>query len=284
MDINSPLPLGDNDIYEFFINHFTFFNDNPTIINNRSILSFVIFNVPDDVTLQSLDTDNDNLDDYTELYVTYTSPFTSDTDNDGVNDYIEYNYGSDPNNYTDTVIPPDKIYYKISLNGEWNLVSMPVNQSIYKDDITINVLNVNYTWDEAVDIGIILDFIYEWNGQSYYFVDVITPGNGYWIYSYIDCDLVISVNEINNDSQITDLGSEWNLMGLPFNESVLKDDLIVFYSGTNYTWDEAVSSGFILDYIYNWDGSAYLYVETLDSTKGYWMYSYYECTLKKQEM
>ena len=102
MQITMPQAFTDNDIYEFFVEYFTPTSTNPTVINNRSILSFVIFNVPDNSTLQGQDTDHDGLSDYQELYVTYTNPFVQDTDNDGVSDYLECTFGSDPNNYKST--------------------------------------------------------------------------------------------------------------------------------------------------------------------------------------
>lgn len=101
----------------------------PQSICNRSIVSYIILNVPDDETLNTsyYDTDNDYLSDWTELYVIYTSPFLSDTDNDGATDYEEVNgasYGywnSDPNNYANTtdfrcttevkIVSPEKALY-----------------------------------------------------------------------------------------------------------------------------------------------------------------------------
>jgi hypothetical protein len=90
----------DNDIYEFFISLDTI-NHFPKVISNRSVISYVLFNVPENSTLQGLDTDNDNLNDWEELYVTFTSPFVIDTDNDGISDYYEYITETDPNDYTD---------------------------------------------------------------------------------------------------------------------------------------------------------------------------------------
>ena len=84
----------------------------PSIINNRSLVSFIIFNVPDNETLNTshYDTDEDGLTDWTELYRTFTSPFLVDTDSDSVNDYYEHIGGSDPNDYTDTLLPGDFDY------------------------------------------------------------------------------------------------------------------------------------------------------------------------------
>ena len=71
----------------------------------------------------------------------------------------------------------------------WNLVSIPVNETISKEDITVNYLGFNYSWQDAVDGDIILGFIYEWNGGAYLFVDDFEPGVGYWMFTYFDCIL-----------------------------------------------------------------------------------------------
>lgn len=47
--------------------------------------------------LRSKDTDQDGLDDYTELYVQGTSPYLGDSDSDKVNDNDEVKAGTDPN-------------------------------------------------------------------------------------------------------------------------------------------------------------------------------------------
>ncbi len=47
--------------------------------------------------LQNMDTDNDTLSDYDELYTYDTSPYLEDTDSDGLTDLQEIQRGSDPN-------------------------------------------------------------------------------------------------------------------------------------------------------------------------------------------
>lgn len=101
----------ENNLYELciFINHFAC-GPPIRVLSNRSFMSFILLNVPNNQTLITLDSDNDSLSDWTELYVTYTSPFHIDTDDDGASDWEELNaeqFGynkSDPNNYTDTTL------------------------------------------------------------------------------------------------------------------------------------------------------------------------------------
>jgi len=117
---------------------------------------------------------------------------------------------------------------------------------------------VNYTWQQAVDNDTILGFIYGWNvvGQSYVPTDVLQTGAGHWMYAYDDCDLWITVNDSNNDDYITDLSEEWNLVGLPCNSSIVKENLIIRYNTTDYSWYEVTTNNneegepLILGFIY----------------------------------
>lgn len=87
--------FSDNDI-----NLFTFkikdLSDTPSVITTSNYSSFIILNLPDNDTLQSLDTDSDGLNDYQELYTYYTDPKDSDTDDGGENDQSEVNATRDP--------------------------------------------------------------------------------------------------------------------------------------------------------------------------------------------
>jgi hypothetical protein len=90
----------DNELYELII-EIKNNNYHPSTICNKSISSFIILNVPNNITLISFDSDNDSLNDLQELYTTFTNPFRVDTDNDGHNDYQEYLSETDPNNFNE---------------------------------------------------------------------------------------------------------------------------------------------------------------------------------------
>jgi len=172
--------------------------------------------------------------------------------------------------------------YSISLNESWNLISLPVNESISKTDIVISYNGDNYIWQDAIDNNIILGFIYGWNkiDQGYDFIDILQPGEGYWMYAYLDCNLVFSSDSIK-DEYITNLSVKWNLVSSPNNISIAKEDITFYYEGTNYTWQQAVDNNTILGFIYGWNkiDQGYDFIDILQPGEGYWMYAYYNCTL-----
>ena len=56
--------------------------------------------------------------------------------------------------------------YHINLNYDWNIISLPFNESINKADIIIRNNSVNYSWNDAVTQGIILEYLYDWNRRT----------------------------------------------------------------------------------------------------------------------
>jgi len=118
LNLSTHYNISDNNVYELLF----LLSDSgewPTAICNRSIQSFVIFDVPDNATLNSSysDSDNDNLSDWYELYKSFTNPWDGDTDHDGQWDDFEITYGSDPNNYKSTFIELDKKHLTIRNDG-----------------------------------------------------------------------------------------------------------------------------------------------------------------------
>ncbi len=179
-----------------------------------------------------------------------------------------------------------------NLTGQWNFVSVPYNQTINKTDLTIVSGVTEYTWADATTAGIILDFCYEWNRstQSYQLSDSLKPGQGYWVYAYSACELwLMDALVIDSDPYITMLSMQWNVVGVPYEESVGQENLLIQYNGTEYNWSQATTSNnptggpLILGFIYNWTRSSQAYVlsNTLIPGYSYWMYAYKPCVLKK---
>jgi hypothetical protein len=175
------------------------------------------------------------------------------------------------------------------LKQNWDLISLPFNESINKLDIVVSHGGTNYSWTSAVANNIVLNFIYGWNttNQNYDDSDTLEPGKGYWIWSYHDdVDLLLSSDAVG-DGYITLLKQRWNIMGLPDDDTVQKEDLVVHYNVTDYSWYEATTNNnekgepLILGFIYGWDvyTQNYILSDYLDPGYGYWMYAYYNCTL-----
>jgi len=105
--------------------------------------SFCIFNrigdakLEDENHLSMQDTDNDGLDDWDELWTTYTDPFDKDTDNDGFDDGFEFEKGKkgyDPYDWGNT-----KKYFANetnftitwkTVNNAWNIDFEPVTSEL----------------------------------------------------------------------------------------------------------------------------------------------------------
>ncbi|GAH42281.1 unnamed protein product, partial [marine sediment metagenome] len=135
------------------------------------------------------------------------------------------------------------------------------------------------TWAEAIP-SIILGFTYGWDG-GYAEESTLVPGEGYWMWAYEACDLLIPSN-VEADNHITYLDVGWNLVGVhKFNRPKL--DILVQYDSDWLTWDDAVGNDVILDFIYLWYrvGQYYMLYETFLTSHGYWVYAYKGCALKE---
>jgi hypothetical protein len=176
--------------------------------------------------------------------------------------------------------------HQINLKSQWNLISIPVDDTIAKADIIVRYNNHNYTWAQAVTEGIVLNTIYDFvrgSTQTYATTDTLEPGNGYWMWAYFDCQLLIASDAVGT-GHITDLQAKWNIMGLPYETSLDKTLLKIEYPpGTTLTWEQALSGNIILGFIYGWDTSTQMYMlkNTFEPGQGYWMYAYQNCVLKK---
>jgi hypothetical protein len=71
------------------------------------------------------------------------------------------------------------------------------------------------------------------------------------------------------------LNHGWNIISVPFYESIPKEDIIVYYAGSLYTWDEAVANGYILDFLYNYNRATqqYSFSNSLEPGYGYWIWA-----------
>ena len=201
----------------------------------------------------------------------------------------EYNNQHNPDTFYSVGAEEEQISekeYIVALRGSWNLVSLPFNESKAKTTIKVRNNSIEYTWDEAVSNHIVLNSIYNWDTTSYGISDSLVPEQGYWMWAYYDCDLILTSSKIE-DTQLSDLQSGWNIIGLPVNTSVAKSSLLVNFSGSEYTWEEATTGPdpIILGFVYGWERSDQMYMlsDTFEPGDGYWMYAYHACRLNREE-
>lgn len=81
----------------------------------------------------------------------------------------------------------------VHLSPGWNLMSFPVNHTVFKNDVMVCCGVVERSWAVAVIDEIINDTLFAWDTSSgiYILVECCEPGRGYWIYSYEACILVV---------------------------------------------------------------------------------------------
>lgn len=84
------------------------------------------------------------------------------------------------------------------------------------------------------------------------------------------------------DPAISSLENNWNFVALALNATIDKTDIIVHYSGTDHTWDQAVSDGVVSDYIFGWNriSQSYAFADELIPGEGYWIFAIQTCDLK----
>jgi carboxypeptidase D len=198
-------------------------------------------------------------------------------DNDG--DASEPNPGFDLDAIQ--VLSNDTNEYLITdILSNWNFVSLPFNKTINKNDIIIYDNTSVYNWSEAASSNVVSDFIFGWNrsNQVYTIYDTLNPGYGFWIFSYKPCELRVQNISFSQGNYITNLKTNWNIIGIPDNKTLNKNDILV----NGYSWSEAVNYGIISDFVYSWNKTtqSYYFIDTITSGNALWTYAYTPCELK----
>jgi PKD repeat protein len=174
-----------------------------------------------------------------------------------------------------------------SINSGWNFISVPVNRSIPLSNLIIKKNESYYNWSEAsssnnpLGIPLIESTIFGWNRgmQLSDIVNSLNPGYGYWLYSYKQLDVSITDDPVSIPTTITTLKQKWNNIGIPYNQPVNKNDILI----NDTLWSQAVIIGWIDDNIFSWDSTSQTY--TLETVfhpgKAYWLYAYQQCMMER---
>lgn len=170
---------------------------------------------------------------------------------------------------------------KTGLLSVWNMVSCPLqpspndSNSVFGDDAGLDYIWYWYsTWAGVGDP----------NSAGYWErITTITPGRGIYLYSLKTSDPTDASGTTITDAYYTlSLKAGWNLIGNPYGTSVNLSSCEVIYTSTK-TYSGAVTSGWIGNAVYIWNGSTYNSVQWdiagLEPWKGYWIMAYYDLDL-----
>jgi hypothetical protein len=80
---------------------------------------------------------------------------------------------------------------------------------------------------------------------------------------------------------IKEIHQKWNAISLPFNQSIEKIDIFVYFNEQYYEWQNAVNANIVVDAIFGWNRfyQYYTYDFILNPGQGYWVYALQNCSL-----
>ncbi len=166
---------------------------------------------------------------------------------------------------------------QVTLRKGYNLIAFPLmpvpNNS---RDVLMPVLGdpvVLYRW---------YSFYPEITPPQYYLEETILPGFGYMLYSHEDnVRLNVQGLEISDAQYVVALQGGWNMIGMPYNRSVMLKDLLVRTKSTGVVkpYIDAVKEGAIGNTLYYQNAASYDFASfnddppaTLEPWTGYWIY------------
>jgi hypothetical protein len=77
---------------------------------------------------------------------------------------------------------PVDLPYRLDLNPGWNMVGLPVNQTVALANITVNIKHKRYSYLEAVDKGMVSAFVWKYESSGWTHLDeneTLVPGMAY---------------------------------------------------------------------------------------------------------
>ena len=186
--------------------------------------AYIIFNLPDNATLNILDSDTDGLSDFEEVYTYYTNPKSNDTDEDGMADGAEITGGYDPLLFNSHTAP------NITLINPGNNSFHNTNQNF-----TANITTVTGISSVRLYINNVLTDTYNTVGtvtsMTIGFVKILSDGVYSWFYGTTD------TTGINSNSTIYNVTIDKTLPGI-----IIIYPLNITYNITptdlNYTFTE----------------------------------------------
>jgi len=171
------------------------------------------------------------------------------------------------------------------LEVQWNLISLPFNATVGKTQLQYYYNDTFYSWNETTtnenptEQPLISPYYFDWDriNQTYQFKSTLSNGYGYWFFAFQPGVIWVEDQNDTTDRNITTVYQGWNLVSIPYNYSVNKNE--IFVNGTD--WATAVSNGWMNDYIFGWNqtGQNYEFIATFEPGKSYWLFASQVCIL-----
>lgn len=82
--------------------------------------------------------------------------------------------------------------YMVELTEGWNLVGVPINETVPLANLTVRANHKRYTYSEAVDEGIVSAFLWIYRDGDWVYLDKnepMVPGEAYMMEAALDCEL-----------------------------------------------------------------------------------------------
>ena len=168
----------------------------------------------------------------------------------------------------------------IELNSGWNLVGYNFSTSQTIVDALASIAG------KYVSVWAYIDGswrVCDSNNPGFSDLTTMEPGYGYWIYSSKPAELWIENITSLSSYYITDPEENWNIIGIPYDQNVSKDDIIINNSSGVFNWSEAVNEGIINDFVFGWDRGSqnYAIIDMFIPGYSYWLYAYQPCILSR---
>jgi PKD repeat protein len=194
-------------------------------------------------------------------------------------------------NFFNGVIDEIRIYERaLSQNEIINLYNLVPQSNFDYTPITPEVNEIVYFTDNSVDYdGNITEWLWEFGDGNTSTIQ--HPTHQYSNTGIYEVTLTVTDNDGFSDdsSKIVpvdmniihgrNLSSGWNLIAVP--SMIDKSDFIVEYNGYYYNWIQSIQETLLNPYIFGWNdaGQYYIFADTLEPWKGYWMFSNVNCGL-----
>jgi hypothetical protein len=168
-------------------------------------------------------------------------------------DFAE-NSSEDISDYEFTVVGSE---FSSELAAGWNLWSSPLELE------TIFAEQIEDDFEEEY-------FAYNWLDGSYSEVENINVGKSIWLGFMEEAEFTIEGNPFTNAIEVS-YNSGWNMIANPLVRNIDKSMLIIIVDEQEYSFEEAITNGFVEENIYKFYENNYQTIDELEYINGYWL-------------